>query len=56
MWLVETVDYIIHAIQLETNKVKKKIYHRVNKVWWQCLVPTSTTRFASDAGYRMAKM
>ena len=24
MWLVETVDYIIHAIQLETNKVKKK--------------------------------
>ena len=27
-----------------------------NKVWWQCLVPTSTTRFASDAGYRMAKM
>ena len=27
-----------------------------NKVWWQCLVPTSTTRFASDAGYRMTKM
>ena len=27
-----------------------------NKVWWQCLVPTSTTRFASDVGYRMAKM
>ena len=27
-----------------------------NKVWWQCLVPTSTTRFSSDVGYRMAKM
>ena len=23
MWLVETVDTIIHDIQLETNKVKK---------------------------------
>ena len=28
----------------------------VNKVWWLCLVPTSTTRFASDVGYRMAKI
>ena len=28
MWLVETVDYIIHAIQLETNKVKKNIPSR----------------------------
>ena len=27
-----------------------------NKVWWQCLVPTSTTRFANDVGYRIAKM
>ena len=25
-----------------------------NKIWWLCLVPTSTTRFASDVGYRMA--
>ena len=31
-------------------------YIKENKAWWQCLVPTSTTRFASDAGYRMAKM
>ena len=29
MWLVFTVDQIIHDIQLETNKVEK-IYHRVN--------------------------
>ena len=29
MWLVETVDWIIHDIQLETNKVKK-IYRSVN--------------------------
>ena len=27
-----------------------------NKIWWLCLVPTSTTRFASDVGYRMAKI
>ena len=27
-----------------------------NKIWWVCLVPTSTTRFASDVGYRMAKI
>ena len=26
-----------------------------NKIWWLCLVPTSTTRFASDVVYRMAK-
>ena len=26
-----------------------------NKIWWLCLVPTSTTRFASDVGCRMAK-
>ena len=28
----------------------------INKVWWLRLVPTSTTRFASDVGYRMAKI
>ena len=27
----------------------------VNRIWWLCLVPTSTTRFASDLGCRMAK-
>ena len=30
-------------------------FHWYNKIWWLCLVPTSTTRFASDVGYRMAK-
>ena len=30
-------------------------YTEGNKIWWLCLVPTSTTRFASDARYRMAK-
>ena len=29
--------------------------HSINKTWWLCLVPTSTTRFASEVGYRMAK-
>ena len=33
-----------------------EIYSYVsNKIWWLYLVPTSTTRFASDVGYRMAK-
>ena len=27
-----------------------------NKIWWLCLVPTSTTRFASEVGYRIAKI
>ena len=27
-----------------------------NKIWWLCLVPTATTRFASEVGYRMAKI
>ena len=27
----------------------------VNKIWWLCLVPTSTTRLASDVGYKMDK-
>ena len=26
-----------------------------NKIWWLCLVLTSTTRIASNMGYRMAK-
>ena len=26
-----------------------------NKIWWLCLVPTSTTRLSRDVGYRMAK-
>ena len=28
----------------------------IHKLWWLCLVPTSTTMFASNAGYRMAKI
>ena len=27
-----------------------------NKIWWLCIVPTSTTRFATEVGYRMAKI
>ena len=26
-----------------------------NRIWWLCLVPISTTRFASDLGYKIAK-
>ena len=28
----------------------------VYKIWWLCLTPTSSTRFASEVGYRMAKI
>ena len=34
----------------------KRVMPANKKVWWLCLVPTSTTRFASDVGYRMAKI
>ena len=40
-------------IPLYSNIVTPKQF--LNKIRWQCLVPTSTTRFASDVGYRMAK-
>ena len=42
----------------DLQHAKACMCHRitVNKVWWLCLVPTSTTRFASDVGYRMAKI
>ena len=30
--------------------------HVPNKIWGLCLVPTLTTRFASEVGYRMAKI
>ena len=26
-----------------------------NKIWWLCLVPTLTTRFVNDVGYRIVK-
>ena len=45
----------ISMLKFSSNIIKFK-ESSANKVWWQCLVPTSTTRFASDAGYRMAKM
>ena len=32
-----------------------KKYLLADRIWWLYLVPTSTTRFASDLGYRMAK-
>ena len=55
------IDYIISSLQ-GIDVVGNEMYiftsgnQAVIKVWWQCLVPTSTTRFTSDVGYRMAKM
>ena len=37
------------------NDDNKNINNNDNKIWWLCLVPTSTTRFVSDLGYWMAK-
>ena len=37
------------------NDDNKNINNNDNKIWWLCLVPTSTTRFVSDLGYCMAK-
>ena len=37
-------------------RVKSTLYGSGNKVWWLYLVLTSTTRFTSDVGYRMAKI
>ena len=44
---------IIHQIGDTIEKLSMKLLR--NKIWWLCLVPTSTTRFANDVGYRMAK-
>ena len=41
---------------LSLNVIRSLLRSRDNKVWWLCLVPTSTTRFASDVGYTMAKI
>ena len=35
--------------------LKKDLRYPIRSGGWLCLVPTSTTRFASDVGYRMAK-
>ena len=45
----------INALKATSNHFIAECY-LVNKVWWLCLVPTSTTRFANDMGYRMAKI
>ena len=31
-------------------------HRKDNKVWWLYKIPTSTTRFRNDVGYRMAKI
>ena len=43
------------AILSRPQCVKVPIIMGGNKIWWLCLVPTSTTRFASDVGCRMAQ-
>ena len=40
---------------LAWRQVNNFIIDIINKVWWLCLVLTSTIRFAGDVGYKMAK-
>ena len=47
---------IFTRVGLWAHKLWSVFQEPINKVWWLCLVPTSTTRFASDVGYRMAKI
>ena len=42
-------------VYIQDLKTAWMSHYKRNKIWWLCLVPTSTTRFASDVGYRMAK-
>ena len=43
-----------HSLMVVVGTHLQCIYF-TNKIWWQCLVPTSTTRLAIDVGYRVAK-
>ena len=49
LYLVVNSGTTVLASRSGTNELKN------NRIWWLCLVPTSTTSFASDLGYRMAK-
>ena len=41
--------------EIVVNK-RMGVYPRFNKIWWLCLVPTSTTRFASEVGWKKVKI
>ena len=47
------INLVFPESVFETNGSQQGFF--ANKIWWLCLVPTWTTRFASDVGYRMAK-
>ena len=42
--------------QRPTFSSQALIHGSTNKIWWLCVVPTSTLRLASEVGYRMAKI
>ena len=43
------------AVARDENFMKVWWHFRFNKIWCQCLVPISTTRFASDVGIEWSK-
>ena len=60
-WLIHSVGCTTYWVDVSPDWGPYDLLHVLslgtgNKVWWLCLVPTSTTRFASDVGYRMAKI
>ena len=47
--------FLVHCPPVTPITISFPSQRATNKIWWLCLVQTSTTRFASDVGYRMAK-
>ena len=43
------------VVSVSSPRTGNALFIRCNKIWWLYLVPTSTTRFTGDLGYRMTK-
>ena len=52
--VLQRQHWYLHNLQGNVSSCQIK-HHIGKKIWWQCLVPTSTTRFTSDVGCRMAQ-
>ena len=55
MYMICVIMIIICCPIMEAFYVYTAAVVTRNKIWWLCLVPTTTTRFANDVGYKMAK-
>ena len=50
-----TTQFWNRCAEHSLNEIPNEMLHS-NRIWWPCLVPTSTTRFASDLGYKWPKI